>query len=67
MTKQNEKAPEKIAVEEAWLLYFNNYLFEHRLINEDKRNRMVSEITARLQNKASRANCNDHIDFLNKK
>ena len=37
---------EKELAEQLWLEYFNNYLFEHGVITEKERNRMVSAIAA---------------------
>ena len=36
----------KRVAEQLWLEYFNNYLFEHGVITEKERNRMVSAIAA---------------------
>ena len=37
---------EKRVAEQLWLEYFNNYLFEHGVITEKERNRMVFAIAA---------------------
>lgn len=42
-----ESDRERRVAEEIWLLYYNNYLFEHGVITESERNHMVSKITAR--------------------
>lgn len=47
-------------VQEAWLLYFNEYLFGNGLITEDKRNKMISKIAER---KKGNGNASCRIDF----
>ena len=56
--------------EQLWLEYFNNYLFEHGVITEKERNRMVSEINAyqkrkhQLSAKKQEDYCNSKTDVL---
>lgn len=42
LTNQQKRT---IMAEEIWLNYFNTYLYEHKLISEDTRNKMRNEIT----------------------
>lgn len=45
MSKRNPNgAPEATAIEELWLNYFNNYLFEHGTISENEYKRMTEKI-----------------------
>lgn len=37
----------KTQAEKLWLLYFNNYLYEHGVITEKERNRMIHSINSR--------------------
>lgn len=37
----------KRTTENIWLCYFNDYLYEHNIISEDMRNRMIVKINAR--------------------
>ena len=48
MAEQNRcnSMREKRVAEQLWLEYFNNYLFEHGVITEKERNRMVFAIAA---------------------
>lgn len=57
--RMDRDAKELRAVQEAWLLYFNEYLFGNGLITEDKRNRMVAKITERTKGR----NASNRIDF----
>lgn len=48
MNEQNgAKAREMRVAEDLWLSYFNRYLFEHGVITEQERNKMVSKIAER--------------------
>ena len=40
-------AQRKAAAEKLWLLYFNQYLYEHGVITEAERNRMILQIEYR--------------------
>lgn len=40
-----------IMAEEIWLNYFNNYLYEHKVITEDERNKMKNQISFRSDRK----------------
>jgi hypothetical protein len=51
MAKQSEKTAK---CEKIWLLYFNQYLFEEGVINEEERNRMKLQIELRKPLPASR-------------
>jgi len=42
-----DKTKEKIVAENIWLNYYNNYLFEHGVISEETRNKMVTKINGR--------------------
>ncbi|MCH5353491.1 MAG: hypothetical protein J1E06_08515 [Acutalibacter sp.] len=44
-----------IMAEEIWLNYFNTYLYEHKLITEEQRNKMRNEITFRCNRKRKQA------------
>ena len=50
--KQKESASadmrKKAAIEQAWLQYFNQVLFEQGLITEQERNRMIHRINNRI-------------------
>jgi len=48
MTDQTKRL---LMTEEIWLNYFNNYLYDQRVITEDERNRMSNQIAARSANK----------------
>ena len=72
MAEQNRcnSMREKRVAEQLWLEYFNNYLFEHGVITEKERNRMVSEINAyqtrrqQMTSKKKEDYCNSEIDML---
>ena len=51
MTNEQRTNLEKIVVEEAILLYFNNYLLDSGLISAAKHGKMISKITARTASK----------------
>lgn len=46
MNSQIEKKKQYM-VEQFWLLYYNQYLFDHGLITEQERNRMTNRINNR--------------------
>ena len=41
----------QIMAEEIWLNYFNNVLFDKKIITEDERNKMKNLISSRCDNK----------------
>ena len=45
-------------IEQFWLLYFNQFLFERGLITEEERNRMANRINNRIHPMKSRAYSN---------
>ena len=47
----NNQQKKKILAEEIWLNYFNNVLFEKKIITEDERNKMKNLISSRCDNK----------------
>lgn len=47
----NNQQKQNIMAEEIWLNYFNNYLFENRVISENERNKMKNQISARCNKK----------------
>lgn len=54
MSDESNKAREKCMAEEIWLMYFNNYLYEHGVISEKDRNRMVGRIANRKPSTAGK-------------
>ncbi len=72
MAEQNRSdiKREKQMAEQLWLEYFNNYLFEHGVITEKERNRMVSAILSdqnrKQQNtsKSHETHCYSEMDML---
>lgn len=54
MSNESNKAREKRMAEEIWLMYFNNYLYEHGVISEKDRNRMVGQIANRKPSAAGK-------------
>ena len=42
----NEQA-KTASAEQLWLTYFNQYLFENKIITESRRNRMIAKIESR--------------------
>ena len=36
---------EKKAAENIWLVYFNNYLFEHRIISKEEYSKIIDKIS----------------------
>lgn len=52
MTNQQKR---NLMAEEIWLNYFNSYLYEHKLITEEQRNKMRNEITFRCNRKRQQA------------
>lgn len=51
MSKHTEKVAK---CEKIWLLYFNQYLFEHGAITEEERNRMKLQIEERKPLRAAK-------------
>jgi len=49
--RMNNQQKKKILAEEIWLNYFNNVLFEKKIITEDERNKMKNLISSRCDNK----------------
>ena len=43
----NAKIQERRVAEDLWLSYFNRYLYEHGVITEQERNKMVVKIAER--------------------
>jgi len=48
------KLTKKQAIEQAWLLYYNQVLFEQGIISEDKRNKMKFLIRSKYNTGISR-------------
>ena len=47
----NDSQKKTIMAEEIWLNYYNNTLFEKKIISESDRNKMKNMISARCDNK----------------
>ena len=47
----NDPQKKSILAEEIWLNYFNNVLFEQKIITEDERNKMKNLISLRCDGK----------------
>ena len=68
--KRTDDVRERQMARQIWLEYFNSYLYEHGLITEKERNRMVSAIAAdqnRKQKNSAKTkenHCNSEIDML---
>ena len=52
LTNQQKR---NLMAEEIWLNYFNTYLYEHKLITAEQRNKMHNEITFRCNRKRQQA------------
>lgn len=50
----NQQKRERMA-EELWLNYFNSYLYAHKLITAEQRNKMRNEITFHCKRKRQQA------------
>lgn len=52
MTDQQKRS---IMAEEIWLNYYNNYLYEHKVITEKEHTKMCNEIAIHCDRKRKRA------------